>query len=57
MPQVTGELILKASLPMGYIREKSLIMVTKGVRVLVKIVVSTDWLLLKQGIVHQYIWS
>ena len=43
MPQVTGELILKASLPMGYIREKSLIMVTKGVRARVRVMVPTDW--------------
>ena len=48
MPGVTGELMLKGLAPQwlagdGYTAEKPLIMVTKGVRVMVRVVVSTDW--------------
>ena len=51
MPRVTGEPILKdlgpQSLPgVGLDREKSLIMVTKGVKVVVRVMFSTDWLML-----------
>ena len=47
MRRVTGELILK--------RLGSLLAFT--VRAMIRVVVSTKWLVLRQGIVDQCIWS
>lgn len=41
----------------GIFGEKLLIKVTKGVRVMVKVVVSTDSWVLEQGVVDQCVWS
>ena len=54
MCEVTGELILKDLTPRwlpgtGSYRGKSLVMVTKGVRVVVRVVVSTERPSLGQG--------
>ena len=48
-PRLTGEIMLKELAPwwllgMSYIGEKSLIMVTREVRVMVSIVFSINWL-------------
>lgn len=42
---------------MDCIGEKSLITVTKGVRVVVRVMVSPDWSALGEGIVDQCSWS
>lgn len=42
---------------MNHIGEKSLIMVTREIRVMVRVVVSTDWVTLRAGVVDWYFWS
>lgn len=41
---------------MGHIGGKSLIVATKGIWVLVRVVVSTDWVVLRAGVVDWCFW-
>ena len=52
-PRVTGEPVLEVLAPdgfqgIGYIEGKALIMVSKGVGVVIRVVASTDWLVLRK---------
>ena len=62
MPGVTGELPLKTGLPggfrgTGFTGERSLTMVTQGVRVMVSVIVSADGSAPGSGVVGQCSWA